>query len=350
MPRRSTIKDVAQAAGVSYQTVSKVFNRQVHVTPETEARIWRAIRELDYHPSQVARSLRSQASHAIGYSPVPIQTDQINPILDRFLQSMLSAAEPLGYSLLTFLHHPQRDEQLAVYQALIESGRVDGFVVTTIEYDDPRIRLLEQNHFPFIAFGRANPGWNFPCVDIDGGLGIELAAKHLVEMGHTRIACLGWSSESRVGNNRMEGYRSALAAAGLEPREELVMRGEGRVAFGYHATHTLLNLPADQRPTAVIAFNDSMAFGAMHAAHDRGLHIGVDLAITGFDDSSASQYIIPPLTSIHQPFWEAGQYAIHALLAGLQSGRPPQPQLTLLAPHLVIRESSTGVRAPLPLQ
>jgi DNA-binding LacI/PurR family transcriptional regulator len=263
---------------------------------------------------------------------------------------MLSAAEPHGYSLLSFLHHPHHDEQLAAYQALIDSGRVDGFVLSTIEYDDPRIRLLEQNRFPFIAFGRANPGWDFPCVDVDGGLGIAMAVRHLIGLGHTRIACVAWPSGSRVGNNRMEGYRSALAAAGLEPRAELIIRGEGRVAFGYHATLHLLDLPPDQRPSAVIAFNDSMAFGAMHAAHERGLHIGTDLAITGFDDSPASQYFLPPLTSIHQPFWEAGQKVIQALLTALQAGHQPEARLTLLAPRLMVRESSTGIRASLPTE
>ncbi len=347
MPRRSTIKDVAQVAGVSYQTVSKVVNHQIRVAEETEARIWQAVRELDYHPSQLGRSLRTQSSRTIGYSPVPIHPDQINPILDRFLQSMLATAEPLGYALLTFPHYPHLDQQLTAYRELIESGRVDGFVLSTVEYDDPRIHLLEEYHFPFTAFGRSNPDQAIPCVDVDGGLGIEMAVDHLVALGHTRIAVLGWPQQSRVGNNRMDGYYKGMAKAGLEIDPELIMRGEGRVAFGYHAAHSLLDLPDQRRPTAVVAFNDSMAFGAMHAAHERGLRIGVDLAITGFDDSSAGQYIIPPLTSVHQPFWEAGQQVVRSLLTALEAGHLPERRLVLLAPRLVIRESSTGIHNPL---
>jgi DNA-binding LacI/PurR family transcriptional regulator len=345
--RRSTLKDVAQTAGVSYQTVSKVVNRQKRVTPETEARIWQAIQELDYHPSELARSLRSRQSRAIGYSLVPSHLDQINPILDRFLESMMATAEVLGYAILAFPHDSDRDKQLSAYRVLMESGRVDAFVLPNVEYDDPRIPLLEQNRFPFIAFGRSNPDWPIPCVDVDGGLGIALATQHLLDLGHARIAVLGWPPGSRVGNNRMEGYLSTLAQAGQEIRPELVQRGEGRVEFGYHATHSLLDLPEDRQPTAIVAFNDSMAIGAMHAARERGLRIGTDLAITGFDDSAAGQYNIPPLTSVQQPFWEAGQQVIRSLLTALESGRAPEARTILLPPRLVIRESSTGAHTPL---
>ncbi len=345
--RRVTLKDVAQSAGVSYQTVSKVINRQKRFRAEIEARVWKAVEELDYHPSQLARSLRSAHTRAVGYSLVSSRPDQINPIMDRFLESMMSTAETLGYAMLTFPHHPDPERQLAAYRALMVSGRVDAFVLSTIEYDDPRIRLLEQSHFPFVGFGQGNPGQPIPCVDVDGGMGMELAVQHLLDLGHRRIAALGWPQTSRVGNNRMEGYQRALEKAGCEVDPELVLRGEGRVAFGYHATRSLLDLPPECRPSAVVAFNDSMAIGAMHAAHERGLRIGKDLAITGFDDSSAGQYAIPPLTSVHQPFWEAGQHVIRSLLAALESGQPPEVRTVLLSPRLVVRESSTGVRAPL---
>jgi DNA-binding LacI/PurR family transcriptional regulator len=343
---RVTLKDVAQRAGVSYQTVSKVINREKRFSVEVEAKIWLAVEELDYHPSQVARSLRSARTHAIGYSLVPSHLDQINPIMDRFLESMMSTAETLGYAMLVFPHHTNREEQLAAYRALMVSGRVDAFVLSSVEYDDPRIGLLEEGHFPFVAFGQANPGQPLPCVDIDGGLGIEMAVRHLLDLGHRHIAALGWPETSRVGNNRMEGYQRALEKAGCEFHSELVLRGEGRVAFGYHSAHRLLDLPGERRPSAIVAFNDSMAIGAMHAAHERGLRIGIDLAITGFDDSAAGQYAIPPLTSVHQPFWEAGQHVIRSLLAALESGQPPEPRTVLLPPRLVVRESSTGVRAP----
>ncbi|HEX9013375.1 MAG TPA: LacI family DNA-binding transcriptional regulator, partial [Anaerolineaceae bacterium] len=285
MPHHATIKDVARLAGVSYQTVSKVINRRMAVTRATEERIWGAVRALDYHPSQAARSLRLNQSRAIGYSWVPIHPDQINPILDRLLQSMLAAAERRGYSILTFAYHTDPSEQEAAYRGLMDTGRVDGFVLSSVEYDDPRIRLLQESRFPFMAFGRSNPGQALPCVDVDGGLGIEMAVQHLASLGHARIAALAWPTQSRVGNNRMDGYLSGLEKAGLPYRPELVLRGEGRAAFAYNATRLLLEMPAENHPTAIVAFNDSMAFGAMHAAAERGIHIGRDLAITGFDDS-----------------------------------------------------------------
>jgi DNA-binding LacI/PurR family transcriptional regulator len=339
--RHVTLKHVATAAGVSYQTVSKVLNQQMQVSKETEDRIGEAVRALGYHPSYTARSLRTQRSLTIGYSWPPSPPGQENLILDQFLQSMFSAAEERGYYLLCFPFHIDPEKHLATYSALIESRRVDGFILSNIEYNDPRIVLLLEKNFPFVAFGRSNPELVFPSIDVDGGLGIRQAVSHILEKGHRKIAALAWPKDSRVGNNRMEGYFSVLQEAGIVPEPDWIKRGEGCFDFGYRATLELISLPKKVRPSALVALNDMMAIGALQAAKDRGLSVGLDFAVAGFDDAPMVQYTFPPLTTVRQPIAEIGRRIIPMLMEYINSGYPPDPISELIAPQLVAR-GSTG--------
>ena len=338
MARRVTLKQVAAQAGVSYQTVSKVLNRQVRVSKSTEMRIFEAAHELGYRPNHIARSLRSQRSNLIGYSWAPAPPGQANFILDQFLQSMTCAAESAGHHILVFPHHP-RDQWIEAYRELIDTNRVDGFVISSVEYNDTRIPFLEERKYPFIAFGRSNPDWEFPYVDVDGGAGMGSVVEHLVSLGHRSIAVLAWPEDSRVGNNRMEGLLEAAGRAGISFPDGWIMRGEGNHAFGYETTRRWLNLADGKRPTAVIAFNDEMAIGALHAAQARGVQVGTGLAITGFDDAPMAQYITPSLTTVRQPIEQVGAKLMEILLQILEGEKPAQSQI-LIQPRLVIREST----------
>lgn len=341
MARRTTLKDVAAYAGVSYQTVSKVINRQIQVSKETQERIMEAVDALGYRPDQVARSMRLQRTCLIGYSWAPASPDQVNPILDRFLQSMVQVAESAGYHLLTFPYQAG-EAALDGYRELISTNRVDGFVISSVEYADPRAAFLLKQNFPFVAFGRSNPEMDFPFVDIDGADGMRQVVEHLLEQGHQRICALGWPADSRVGQNRLDGLLAALAARGLNLPPASLLRGQGTYQFGYQAAQTLLERPPAQRPTAIIAFNDAMAVGAMNAVQQRGLQVGQDIAITGFDDAPMVQYLTPPLTSVRQPIWEVGQRTLQLLLDILDEKTPAERQ-ALIAPQLIIRSSSLTV-------
>lgn len=336
--RRVTIKDVAMRAGVSYQTVSKVMNQRAQVSPETEARIWEAARTLGYTLHHNARNLRVRRSRMIGYSWVPTWPGQVNSILDEFITSMVEEAEAAGYHLLPFPYR-EGDDQVSGYRELIDTGKVDGFVLSSVNYHDPRVRFLLERQFPFVAFGRSDPELDFPYVDVDGATGLRLITEHLIARGHRRIAALAWPEDSRVGNDRMEGYFTALSAAGLAVDPALITRGEGHFEFGRSATEPWLALEADRRPTGIVALNDSMAIGAMHAGQARGLVIGRDLAVAGFDDSPMSQYLWPPLTTMRQPIREAGRKCVEILVALLE-GRTPHGRQALLHPELIVRAST----------
>jgi DNA-binding LacI/PurR family transcriptional regulator len=338
MSPKITLKAVAAHAGVSYQTVSKVLNGQVQVSPETRQRIMDAVQALGYRPNQIARNMRAKRSFMIGYSWVQTSPDQVNHILDQFLSSMVREAEAAGYHLLPF---PFRESQEHVedYRELIDTGRVDGFVLSSVNYNDPRIHFLMERGFPFVAFGRSNPELDFPWVDVDGAAGVRQAVEHLLARGHRRIAALAWPENSRVGNDRLQGYFQALQAAGLEICPDYLLRGEGTFEVGREMTLRLLDLPAEKRPNALVALNDTMAIGALYAAQERGLETGRDLAVIGFDDAPMVQYLFPPLTSIRQPIAEAGRKCIEILVA-LMEGRQPEERQVLLPPRLIVRASA----------
>src|SRR5450759_67574 len=271
--KRTTLKEVAALAGVSYQTVSKVINRQLQVSRDTEERIWQAISASGYQPNQIARSMRTQRSRLIGYTWAPSPPDQPNPILDLFLHSMTKTAEENGYHLLCFPYGADLS-RMEGYQELIATRRVDGFILSGVEFADPRVQFLLEKDFPFVAFGRSSPGMVFPYVDVDGAAGMRQVTEHLIAQGHRRIAVLAWPEGSRTGQERLNGYTWAMRDAGIEGLSNWIVRGEGQVAFGIEAARGWLTMPENQRPTAIAAFNDLMAIGAMQAAREVGLEVG----------------------------------------------------------------------------
>ncbi len=338
MASKATLKQVAAHARVSYQTVSKVLNKQAQVSKETEKRIHEAVRELGYRPNQIARNMRAKRSHMIGYSWAQTSPDQVNHILDQFLTSMVQEAEAAGYHLLPFPFR-EGDGLVDAYRELIDTGRVDGFVLSSVNYNDPRIAFLLEREFPFVAFGRSNPELDFPYVDVDGFDGLCQAMQYLISRGHQRIASIGWPESSRVGNERLRGYFEAMQAAGLKVCSEWIERGEGTFEFGREAASHLFALPASDRPTAIVTLNDTQAIGALHAARDHGLEVGRDIAIVGFDDAPMSQYLFPAMTTVRQPIHEAGRKCVEILVA-LMRGEQPSQRHTLLAPQFIVRESA----------
>ncbi len=343
----ATIKEVAQRAGVSVATVSYVFNNTATISQATRERVLKAAAELNYQPSALARQLRIGQSHTIGYCWHKIPTERWQPILDRFLYGMAEAAEAAGYHILTFTTRDNKDWR--AYEQLLLSGRVDGFVLSDTNYNDPRIACLMEHEFPFVAFGRANPEWDFPYVDVDNEEGEYQATRHLIERGHRRIALLAWPEDSLSGQYRERGYRRALEEAGLPLIPELIQRSapglnaEQNVAFGHAATLALLAYPEDLRPTGLVALNDMIALGAYHGIYDAGLVPGRDIAIVGYDDTPIIEYMRPPLSSVRQPISEAGELVVSMLLK-LLHGETLEQRHVLLKPELVVRESSAAYR------
>ena len=336
----ATIRDVAREAGVSIATVSYVINNSRPVSPETRRKVLEAIERLGYRPSNIARGLRARKARALGYSWRPMPNGQINVILDAFLESLALAAAEEDYHIVVYPTSTATDE-VTFYRGLIEAERVDGFILSNTNYDDPRIRFLLEADVPFVAFGRSNPEWDFPWVDVDGAAGMRKAVAHLVARGHERIAFIAWPEGSLSGDERLRGYREGMDAAGLPLDPQWIVRGEMSYEVGYRAAQTLMALPASRRPTAIIAVTDLMAVGAMNALADMGLHVGRDVAVVGFDDIPMAAYLRPPLTSLRQPIAQVGRLVVEMLLTRLE-GEELSDVHVLLEPELIVRASTTG--------
>jgi LacI family transcriptional regulator len=340
-----TIKDLAGQLDLSVSTVSKALNDYPHVAEETRQRVLAKADELGYRPSITARGLQAQRTHLIAYSWRFLPPEQFSPILNRFIDVMGSAAVAAGYHLLAFPTSSDQAE-LDAYQELVRTRRVDGIVLSATSENDSRVAYLSEVDFPFVAFGRAGAGWDYPWVDVDGRAGLGMAMDHLVQLGHRRIGFIAWPPGSLSGEYRYFGYIAALDRASLPVDPALVVRAEHAEPAGRHALASLLDLPAAQRPTAVVAISDLLAIGAMNEAQDRGLVVGRDLSIVGFDDDPMVKYLRPPLTTIRQPIDEVGELVVRQLLA-VVSGTPltEDERHVLLKPELIVR-ASTG---PAPL-
>lgn len=333
-----TIRDVAKEASVSIATVSYVLNDRGTVSDETRQRVLQAVQKLGYRPSVIARGLQARESRMIGYSWRPVPPNQFNPILEKFIHSTAEAAARHRYHLLTF-PYPEPYDEVDVYRDMVESGRVDGFILPNTNWNDRRIRYLLDVDFPFVAFGRSNPEWDFAWVDVDGTDGIRQAMSHLFEMDHRRIVCLAWPKDDVVCQHRLQGYLAAMADAGLGVDPAWIIRIENDYHHAYQAAQTWLAWPSDRRPTAVVALSDLMAIGVMNAAADAGLTIGPDLAVVGFDDAPVTDYLRPPLTSLRQPIAEVGERVV-SMLIDLVHGRKPRPAQVLLKSKLIVRDST----------
>ncbi len=340
MPREQTvtIRDVARRAGVSIATVSYVLNESAPISEETRARVLAAAAELGYRPSAIARGLRAGQSHTLGYSWHHVPRDQWHPILDPFLYSIAQAAEFQGYHILTFTQAEYGDPWFP-YRELMLTGRVDGFIISETNRDDPRIRYLLEQNFPFVAFGRANDKWDFPYVDVDNAAGTRMAVQYLIGLGHRRIAVIAWPEDSLTGTYRLQGYLEAMEEARLETDPAWIVRTEHAEASGRQAMRRLLALPPDHRPTAVVTMSDLMAIGAMNALYEAGLMPGRDVSVVGFDDVPMAQYLRPPLTTVRQPVAEVGKLVVEMLLRIIR-GEPLLERKVLVQPKLIVREST----------
>lgn len=334
-----TIRDVAKEASVSTATVSYVLNGSRRMGDETRERVLQTARRLGYRANFTARNLQASETRLIGYSWRPSPIDQFNPILDQFLQSIAQAAARHDYRILAF---PSIDvhEELSAYEEMMLIGQVDGFILTNTNFDDERVQALVKNEFPFVSFGRANADWNFIWIDVDGAAGVRMATEHLLAQGHQRIGFLAWPEKSQTGHYRLQGYLDAMAAAGLTVDAEWKQLAGNFYDESYMATQRLLSLPAQRRPSAIVASSDLMALGVLNAGWDAGLEVGRELAVVGFDDAPIARYLRPGLTTLAQPIAEIGEQLVTMLIDEL-NGRPVQPRQVLLDPTLIVRASSS---------
>jgi len=331
-----TIKDIAKRVGLSVTTVSRALNDFDDVNAETKELIRRTAAEMGYVPNSMAQRFQKRKTDTIGLILPTFGPRFSDPFFSELLAGIGNKAANQGYDLLVSTRAPG-DEELLAYRQIVQGHRVDGLVVVRTRKQDDRIDYLRSVKFPFVAFGRTEGELDFPFVDEDGTSGLRLVADHLVKLGHQQIACIASPPELMFSQYRLDGLQSRLQELNAPLDPALVRVGDLTQRSGYEYALELLNLPSP--PTAIVAFNDLMAFGAMSAAQNRGLVVGSDVTITGFDNTPMAAHSHPPLTTVDQPIYQIGSMVCEMLVKCVK-GEALEREQVLLQPELNIRESS----------
>jgi LacI family transcriptional regulator len=334
-----TIRDVAKRLKLSITTVSRALDGYDDVAEETRERVIRVAREMGYVPSRAARQLRRKRADAIGYILPTSNPRFADPFFSEFVAGLGDEATTHNFDLLVSTAPPGEEAERQLYARWVQGRRVDGFVLSRMRKHDWRVEYLAQNGFPFVALGRSATPQDFPYIEVDGRSGFAMLVKHLAARGHRRIGYVGAAPDLMLQADRLAGYRDGLEAAGLPFDEALVAASNLTRVGGYQAALRLLDLP--QRPTAIVGVNDLTAIGVMRAARERGLEVGRDLAVAGYDGIEDAEHTQPPLTTLNQPVYEIARRLVDLLQKQI-AGEPLAERHVLLQPELIVRESSGG--------
>lgn len=337
---RATIKEVASAAGVSTQTVSRVINERPDVSPETRKRVQDVIEKLEYRPSALARSLIRQRSNTLGVVIAGLR--QIGP--SRTLSGIAAAAEEAGYSLLLIeLPHFEEEDIQPIFQALL-SRHVDGIIWAVPEVGENHAWVHQSStdmETPLV-FLTTEPRKNISAVSIDNYLGGRMAMAHLLEQGYRKIGHVSGPLDWWEARQRMAAWRDALTEAHLPVDENHWVEGNWSSSSGVQAVEKLF----EQYPNldAIFAGNDQMALSVIQFVRQKKLRIPEDIGIVGFDNIAESAFFWPPLTTIQQDQHHVAKIAVAEVIkiieAGWQGLSVTQTESIMLPPTLVVRQSS----------
>jgi DNA-binding LacI/PurR family transcriptional regulator len=326
--KATNIRDVARAAGVSHQTVSRVLNNHPNISAATRARVEATMRNLSYRPSRVARALATSRSTTIGI----ISTDNGRYGPPKTQRAIETAARDAGYFVSTVnLASVGYEPMQAALGHLVDQG-IDGIVLIA-----PQAAMLDafvelSPDIPFVTVDSADRGTGH-TVSIDQAEGGRLATQHLIDLGHREIIHISGPADWLDSAARVRGWRTAMAQAGITEREPLV--GDWSPRFGYEAA---LVLARNVDFTAVVASNDQMALGLLRGFHSVDLRVPADVSVVGFDDIPESEYFWPPLTTVRPDYSELGRRCMALLLDQLTGNAlPPEHPI---APVLTVREST----------
>jgi DNA-binding LacI/PurR family transcriptional regulator len=327
--RTAVMADVAKLAGVSHQTVSRVINHSTQVRPETKQRVLAAMRQLDYRPNPAARALVTGRSGTLGV--VSFDTTLYGPASTLF--AIEQAAHAAGYFItIVSLLVLDRTSVLGAVERLRVQG-VDGILVITPQEGAADALVNLPAGVPLVAVEAGRPN-SVPLVAVDQFAGAVSATQLLLDLGHRTVWHVAGPRDFLEAQQRVDGWRATLEAAGADVPEVLV--GDWSPRSGYRIGQQLAD---DPDVTAIFVANDQMALGVLRALHEHGREIPREVSIVGFDDIPESQYFMPPLTTVRQDFSEMGRSSLRLLLELIQdTGQPPQ-RLTI-APELVVRRST----------
>ena len=319
MPRKATIRDIATLAGVSIATVSRVLNNKPDVDPATREHVLRIVEEQQFVPSITASGLRNR-SRLIGVL-IPDLTWPLIPELMRGIGEVVGSTsyELILYSITDANHEKDRSD---IIDRIVGTQLAAGLLAVFPGRSLRHLSDLHSRDFPVVLIDdQGIPPEGTPWIGVDNRLGAYEATRHLIRLGHHRIAHIQGPLKYQNSHDRYQGYCDALEEADISLDPALVLEGDFMPPTGRACTHSFLDLPAWKRPTAIFAGSDYMAYGAISAIEQRGLHVPEDVAVVGFDDNPSSAHMEPALTTVRQPFYEMGRRACELLLALVDTPR-----------------------------
>ncbi len=336
-----TITEVAALAGVSMKTVSRVLNAEPHVRDEVRERVLKAAQELRYRPRVSARSLAGSRAYVVAF----LLTDLSAPYTSRAQLGALTACRRAGYHLLVETLDLSAPDLKTELETLFTTMAVDGVLLTPPLCDNAAILdSLDAAGAPYVRITPATDPGRSPHMEADDREASRRMTSHLIGLGHRRIGFVMGHRQHAASGRRLEGYRDALAAAGLAFDPDLVMEGDFSFTSGARAAQALLDRP--KRPSAIFASNDMMALAVLAESQKRGLRTPEELSVAGFDDNPAASMVWPSLTTVRQPIEEMAAAATDILIAGASpAGRPSGDVQQILHCELVVRSSTAPVLA-----
>ncbi|WP_312880605.1 LacI family DNA-binding transcriptional regulator [Paenibacillus phytorum] len=329
------IKDVAKQAGVSVTTVSRVLNGEKYVKDDLKARVKRAIDELGYAPSHIARSLVRKKTNLIGV----IVPDLTSSFYSTILSSIEETASLNDYNLLVCNIIEDTDKEFK-YLNVFNEMRVDGIIIMHEKLNDEIRAFLNKLDIPIIFSSVRPSDQTFLSVIIDDYAAAFDATNYLIELGHQRIGFIGGDMRDVTsGQNRYIGYRGALSERNIPIVDEYIRFGDYKIQSGYNLMKEIL--ACGTHPTAIFAVSDDMAVGAMNCIHDHQLKVPEDISIIGFDGSQLTELVRPQLSSMEQPIQDMGKVTVETLL-DLISGDAETPKEDIILKHKLVVRNSCG--------
>jgi len=319
---------------VSRSTVSFILNNVpgMKFSAETRARVQQAALELGYVPDAAARTLANGKSGTIGLIVNHAEHLIVDAFIPQVLYSLIKVSRERGFR--TLVEAPEDVSNPDAYIRLVRAKRIDGLVVINPRLNDEGLRQLTQEGFPLVTLGKPRGSGGY---SVSHRAGVREAVRHLIDLGHQRIAHITFAPEGHGSSDRrLTSYRRSLEDAGLLADPALVRHGNYSAASGFMAMRSLLT--KRPYPTALFAGNDTLALGALAAVHQHGLRVPEDLAVVGYDDIPIAAYAVPPLTTVRTPATEQGRLAGEMVLDLIEGQPVPNPRL-LLDTELIVRDS-----------
>lgn len=328
-----TIHEVAKYAGVSAITVSRVINNSGYFSQEVRERVEKAIAELGYVPNTLARSLRSRRTQTVAL----MVTDITNPFFTTLARGVEDTANQAGYTVI-FCNTDESQEKEEKYLKVLLQKQVDGLLLVPTQSSGKAIQQIQTHGTPVVVLDRRIPDVAVDTVRCDSVDGAYQLARYLISLGHRQIAILSGAPGISTADDRVTGYRKALAEANIDIDEQYIFRGAVTPESGYRMTRQAVSLSL--RPTALIASNNFITIGAMKALQEIGLEVPDDVALVGFDDLPPAMVTFPFFTVTSQPAYEMGTTAMELLLKRLEGKESDPYQEVILPTQLIIRHSS----------